>query len=658
LLLESGDDVRAHFEPLGQYGLGTKHATDIIYHAVRRYAAACRESGTVDRCILKLDKRNAFNLARRARFLPAATARFPKAAAHLHAAYAATTILCYDGVEIPSAEGAQQGYGLAGLAHALDQEFDAAAARAAAGDLDLELAYHDDLTIAGSVSAVARYYVAFSGLCAVNPAKCEVICNAPHAVAAQAAFPGIPASKHLSFAEFELFGAPIGQPAFVQRWCESFVDRLSDRVSRVASMPRMHCAFATLSLCANTQLVNYHMRLLGAVPAWSRFDAVVSDTLAKLVGFGLPDETTRYLASASTHRGGLGIRSAALHAAAAHVASLLDSHTSPIQPIAPRVAHVPAVDPYLAHSVELVPVAFFHTAQLLVAEPLRRIEYAGKLQRTFSRTIDTTRHGNFMQEAPADVRLRVNSSSGAYASSFLAPPVPARHHWLSDIAFQHVLKLRLGLPVQRQVSTCQLCYEPLSADVHGLHTLSCMYGGVRTTLHNKLCDRIFFWMTTALWRPQREKRPFANYPDIRVDLLSQAGFPKEYALDIATISPWAHASEAVQRPGAAATSYGELKKLRGRYADVRDDASIAVVPIVVEHLGSWGTHSKAFFRRLARDVAVQRNTLPGAALRDIMTDLSCTLQKGVADVLFSNTTVANSTGYYSSSCRDGRGGGN
>jgi hypothetical protein len=151
-------------------------------------------------------------------------------------------------------------------------------------------------------------------------------------------------------------------------------------------------------------------------------------------------------------------------------------------------------------------------------------------------------------------------------------------------------------------------------------------------------------MSTALWNPKKEARPFSSHRDIRVDIMTRGNLhPQELALDIATISPFVDAHARVilaSGGGKAATQYGITNKLNKRYRDVQRDPDYKVVPIVAEHLGSWGEHAMKLFARLSSAIATQRNTSLAITRMQFMASLSATLQRSVASLLLVNQYVA------------------
>ena len=170
-----------------------------------------------------------------------------------------------------------------------------------------------------------------------------------------------------------------------------------------------------------------------------------------------------------------------------------------------------------------------------------------------------------------------------------------------------------------------------------------MHAGRRTLAHHGIVQCLKSHMSTALWNPTIEAHPFMGHRDIRVDIVTRAGLPREYAVDVATISPWvkSHATKILSDTGgAAATAYGFNNKMHGRYADVLKDNAFVVTPVVAEHLGSWGKPAYRLFSKLCTAISDHSGISHIVVRMRFMSSISVCLQRAVASLLSTNRTLS------------------
>lgn len=440
-------------------------------------------------------------------------------------------------------------------------------------------------------------------------------------------------------------GAPIGPRLYVEGWCNQLVNKASIRIGRIAQMPRVHCSLATLYFTSNAQLVNYWLRLLGPMPAWEVFDTHVRGAVTSLVSGigGVQANTLLFLPQRS---GGMGIRSAENHAMVAHLASLLDCEARThalLRHVTVEGEPVFALrDPRIDVIVPTLPVAIQqHPAS--ASAPPGSVHSRVKRQHQFSKVVNGTIFGTLHAILTPEEDGRCKSAAAQFSGAWIAPLNPWKGSWLSNDECTTAWRVRLGLTVQSAPVRCVMCNTGAIADVNGHHSLSCMSGGHRIRAHNSLRDNTGHFMTVALWSPRFEQRPFPNNMNIRVDILTSSGIPRELGCDVALISPYAHTAQARRYPGGASDAYAENQKLGRVYRNVRNDPRIEVVPLIVDAIGAWNDRAKVMFKVLARQYATQTGISTSAALEKIMMTQAMRVQRGVAELISFNRLAALTT---------------
>ena len=126
-----------------QVGVGVPRGVEAAVHGTRAFVK-CLGPGEA---LVKLDFTNAFNCIRRDSILEAVAVHAPIAYPYVHAAYAETSFLGYEGHAIPSAEGVQQGNPLRPLLFCL-----ALHPVLAASPAEFRLGYLDDVTLGGELN--------------------------------------------------------------------------------------------------------------------------------------------------------------------------------------------------------------------------------------------------------------------------------------------------------------------------------------------------------------------------------------------------------------------------------------------------------------------------------------------------------------------------
>ena len=126
---------------------------------------------------------------------------------------------------------------------------------------------------------------------------------------------------------FVLLGAPIGTQAFIQNKVLQKVKEIDCVLSKLGSLDDSQVEFSLLRCCFGIAKFGFLLRTCESsanANAFASFDDIQCQAFSKLLGASISTSDPRWiLASLPVSLGGVGLRSAALHAPAAFVASNL-----------------------------------------------------------------------------------------------------------------------------------------------------------------------------------------------------------------------------------------------------------------------------------------------------------------------------------------------
>eukprot|EP00666_Eupelagonemidae_sp_cell4sb_P017850 gene17850-biopygen31019 len=356
------------------------------------------------------------------------------------------------------------------------------------------------------------------------------------------------------------------------------------------------------------------------------------------------------LATIATRLGGLGLRSAARHRAAAFLAS--------------RSACVDAcreLDPLHALQVsvnESSDELAFQSLNSVFPEKDRIPDPVPPLkQQVLSLALDQASLDYLKDPARADTQTRahINLLTEPGAGAWLqAIPSFAFDTVIPAPQFVVCLQRRLRLPVFPHCFFCPLCNGVM--DTHGDHALVCAAGGDRTVRHNLLRNAAFRVARAAGARPELEKpgllgpRPLIGIleedgvalPTLRDQLAGRRPadvfLPSFFggsrcALDFAVTSGLrcGSACESAADGSHAASSYEARKRSHLDTDTLCKEAGLLFIPMVMEASGgSWGPAARRVWSGLANAAAKLTGESPSSKAEELSQTFSVILHRANA----------------------------
>ena len=621
-----------------QAGVGVSGGAERVVHAVRNWAQ--RHAGQPHKVVLKVDFQNAFNSVDRAAVLQAVRQHLPTLGCWADWCYAQPSNLLFGDEVVQSACGVQQGDPLGPLLFALALQ---PSLRAAAGSLDLCVGYLDDVVLCGDSVAVAAALLRLQAAAQaaglqLQPTKCElVMLGGTGHIVDLTAFPhGVVPNTS---GNFELLGAPVGDGAFCTEYTRSErVEKAASCLSALADLPDAQTALLLLRHCASYCKIAHAMRVTPPEDhsaALAAFDCSVRECLEQLGGLPLTPASWQQ-ATLGTGAGGLGLRSAVLHAPAAFIASL----TSSASGCAQLDSAFQAASPALARAVAAYNSDVEPSDQLPASPPVSK-------QSTLSAALDKSRLNQLLcssagEAARAHLNLVQQPGAGAWLH---AVPSEALGLHIQPHLFRVLLRMRLRLPIAASDSFCPLCDGV--ADRFGDHARACACGGDRVKRHNRLRSVVAARASAAGLSPEVEKpgllplRPdelgaceagTAAHSNRRpADVwLPNWGLHGPAALDLAVTSGMRSGvlTQSASAGDHAARTYEDRKRQHQRTESQCREQGLQFVPLVAEGCGGgWGPAAMKTWRSLGGLVASRAGEAATTATSHLLQALSVALQR-------------------------------
>ena len=633
LCMTNKKTAAAFFIP-GQYGVACPSGAERVVHKVRRVVKEQRESKAseeykaredyVDFVILKVDLKNAFNKVSRAHVLRLVQKHFPGLARWVHFCYGSEDPFLWLGsAELRSQEGVQQGDPLGPLLFATVIQSLIAEIREKCPNLVLNEWYLDDGVLAGRQVDVLRALGIIQesgpGLgMDLNMSKNEIVkfSDAPD---------GFPPEFIRFRNNFELLGSPIGDASFCSQFVSNFVKkRVIHSLDSLCLMKNAQTFHYLARLCCSFCKVIHLLRTIPPLfcdEALSFFDASLRKCVSLGLGVLLPDFAWTQ-ATLPISLGGLGLRSAVLHAAGAYLSSVSRSARLDGWDASSACGWNEARADWLRHAnLTALPDVVSQHVLSLACDKQTLLSCLSKAD-ALAKPLDMA-------------RLRAVSAEGA---GLWLGVLPSRslQHCFDNREFTTLVRWWLGLPVSVAVESCPGCGFAMGTD--GYHALTCQTGGGLGVRHNALRDCFLRYCKMAGLEAKKEVAGLlpdsaARPADVLLSPLSSLFIRnldsrRACCLDFAvtnTLQPKT-LSRACVVSGAAAADYEQTVKLP-RYKEQCEKQNLDFVPMVVEAYGAWGPCSTPILRFVSRSLAHRKLLDEDRAAGYVRQALSITLQR-------------------------------
>jgi len=608
-----------------QVGVGVRGGCEAVVHALGRTLRDPSHDPD-NRWVLLVDFANAFNSVSRECMFTQTRTEVPGISAWLEACYSNPPMLRFGRTTIQSCQGVQQGDPLGPLAFSLALRPLTEAIQRVAPNLLLHAWYLDDGTLCGSPAELHRAWEVIEQLgpslgLSLNHKKSQLFVPEGANVSANPFPSDVPVLRE----GFTLLGAPYGPSHYCEEVVSTRVGKIKDLVARLPDLQDSHMATSLLRSCLAFPKIAFSLRSCapGLIPNGLRaFDCTIRWALSEIVGSPISDWSWSK-AGLSPSSGGVGLRSAALHAPTAYIGSVHQTAAlvgSMVFPGTPEDTFVPEVVRDLAEVTGHPEWSTLDSITLNLS------------QRTLSAEVDTAQHERLLLSAPSLRHKALLLSTGLpYAGAWLsALPSPALGLHIHTTDFRVCLKYWLGLPLSSVDEVCPSCTRV--ADRYGDHHVGCDGDADRLFRHNALRDALFSAASSAALAPRKElpnlvagsqSRP----ADIFLPVWTNG---RGAALDVTVVCPLQKklVARAAVNPGHALTYSRERKNQKHR-AECQG-AGIDFIPIVVEALGGWDTVSAVCIQRIARAQGARLGLPSHEAVPRLFQRLSVTLWRANA----------------------------
>ena len=611
-----------------QLGVGVRGACEAIHQALREAL-----DKNPDKAVLQLDLINAFNTVDRATAIQELANNFPEALPWVTSCYGSPSHLLFGPSTILSESGLHQGDPLAPLLFALVLQPIVEMLQGVG--LDLNAWYLDDGTLVGGQEELQA---ALDIMLKEGPPKGLILSTAATSRTPKSTLwqeeglevrlRNIPTVQEPGII---VLGAPVGSEPFIREALEAKVEKIKTITKLLPNLEDPHLEFVLLRSTLSLPKIAFFLRSVNTSPftdLLESFDRITREALNRIIGCPVNNQQWNQ-AKLPVHLGGLGLRAATDHAAAAHVASLLASETLVRQLVGAQ-----------ENATFTLPQRLLDTLTIKQGEEATVETIWGLNQRNLSKKIDSNNLLLLSNQLEGDVResARLKSLGLPYAGAWLvSPPIPALGLHLKPVEFCTAVKLRLGCAVYDSDAPCPACQRP--SDKQGDHALCCNSWGERISRHNWLRDHIFAMAASAFLNPVKEGRFLLPGADRRpADVLIpfwEGG--QDAALDVTVVHPLqaAFVAEASNTAGHALDKAFD-RKMTAAGEDCRSQG-MAFIPIAVESFGGWHQTAVSQVKKLAACLARQKGQEEQEAARHAFSRLATLIQKGNANIISNRT---------------------
>ena len=551
--------------------------------------------------------------------------------------YGRASNLQFGKTSLSSSSGVQQGDPFAGICFALVLQPVVNAIEAEVPTLAANVWFHDDGSVVGTKEELMTVVVIVQrdgperGL-HLQPDKSSVWSPSPLA-------PGVKDPLGCNIMQVEepgvkLLGSPIGSDAFIAKFVKKKVEKIKSITAELPSLHQPHLEFVLLRSCLALPKIVFTLRTTDPsqlLHLLQEFDSTTREALSRICGGPVSDFSWEQ-AKLPISMGGLGLRAAEDHAAAAYSTSFLSS-----QQLICSLLHRPdqtAPPPLPASILNTL------TTQTGAEESMSPESLVNHSQKMLSAKIDLHNHHTFQDRLKAAGSLREIarfsslSLKDSHAGAWLTVvPSPGLGLLLRPSEFVAALRYRLGHPVFGSDGPCPACGQP--SDLLGDHALNCAWQGERIARHNSLRDTLHSTAVKAALGPTKEGQyllPGEGGKPADIFIPRHVG-GKDAALDVTVINPLqaATVAQAAHTPGHA-LKVAHQRKLDKSWQPCHDQG-IVFLPLAVESLGGWHKAAIAEVKKLGSALARHSGEDESITISHLFQQLSIALMKGNASLL-------------------------
>ena len=274
---------------------------------------------------------------------------------------------------------------------------------------------------------------------------------------------GIPRVRGLGIT---LLGAPLGHIGYEAEVLQEKVDKVQRITSLLPDLQDPQTEFCLLRSCLSLPKMMFLLRTVDTTAhrhLLAQFDLITREALGRILGTPLNDLQWRQ-AKLPVSLGGMGLRAALDHGAAAYATSYLQSQPMVKQLLGAEEDESPPL-----------PLTILPTLSIQLGEETTVESLTGLTQKMVSTKIDLANQAllspKILEVGEREV-ARMASLSLPQAGAWLnCPPLPALGLHLRGSEFVVAVKFRLGMPVYDMAGQCPACGR--QSDILGDHGMVC-----------------------------------------------------------------------------------------------------------------------------------------------------------------------------------------